>query len=1015
MARIHGKSRIAVILVVVALAVAIPVLAALLGADEVLRRLEKSADSTQNGPPPGAAQLLTDIQRYRREADTLEAAKAAADWLALYDRAAALGQAHYEGDVNTFDTETSNVVGLQSVLAALPGPASWPALREGAGTRAKQAPEDTRALALRLVAELLTGEPGAAARSLAEFERLLTKTPAKERDALRAQAAYFRAEMARLHGSAEEIAGSFAASLDAGAAAEFGEVAVPDLAGLVGEARAAAILRMALAKPVRLHVAEGDRTRSLARRIALEMVKDLPVPQWGLVDSMEGAELYEALARRFEGVAAKVANLAAPGQNYEPRKADADAYYFLHLVVRGRHADAENALRTVAGRNALALPRNASDALQRAGYNEALYAFLHTLLGRHPEVRAWNVYTRQAAYTGHSAQALALVEAQLLRKDLPDSVLADLRVHRINALLAADRIEPALTALRELLAAPPKQGERTLKARTDAALRLAGLARVLQRRDLAESGLSFARAALDLPADRERSWGRERQLKELFAEQRKAGLPEQAQAMALAELERGAGDEYRQYGMGAPPGERAAMVELAGLYGAAQRHKDVIALLDESPKWGARDLGTLLADKDSLGVPLGLTAARALEAGGDHAAALVLARALVDALPGYDPAYELLAKLDKDALAHLRAVYARDRFEERPLIWMAILLHRQGRSLEAESLIRQAIVIDPSDGEEGPSDRMRAYAVLAEILEAKGAKGPAAGFRSAVQAIRISERSDELHKLGLYERAFAGYREALGHFSDAYCIQSRMAVRLYERGRREEAFEHYRRAYELMPDSFGRVESHCFGCESVFQGPAQQKIAEQVFTGFLSKEPQKPQLHYLLGYLEKERGLHAEALKRFRAAVDLDPEYLNAWKHLHDLGSHVYVAPRERDVARLKLLELDPLQRHVRYDLRGVADLAALWRAVASANAAFKPAGEGKSVYPLRRSAAAEDEAQAKLPAPVRAQMEQFRAMMVFGGHSRSLPTPRKALADHSLLQAGARLMGVKELGRDVE
>jgi tetratricopeptide (TPR) repeat protein len=1016
MARCQGKSRIAVILAVFALAVAIPVLGVLLGADEVLRRLQMGVASPQVPPPPDAAQLLVDIQRFRGEADTLDAAKAAADWLALYDRAAALGHLRIEGDVNLFDLETTNVVGLQSVLAALPGPASWPALREGAGARAKQAPEDARPLALRLVAELLTGEPGAAAKSLDEYEGLLAKAPPKEGDALRAQAAYFRAEMARLHGSAEEIAESFAASLDAAATREFGEVAVPDLAGLVGEARAAAILRAALLKRARLHVAEGDRTRTLARRIALEMVEDLPVPQWGLADGMEAAELYEALARRFEGVAAKVANLASPEQGYDPRKADADAYYFLHLVVRGRHADAEKALRTVAGRNALHLPRNASDALERAGYNEALYGFLHTLLGRHPEVRAWEVYTRQAAYTGHSAQALALVEAQLLRKDLPHHVLADLRVHRINALLAADRIEPALGALRELLAAPPKQDESTLEARTGAALRLAGLGRVLQRRELTESGLSFARAVLDLPADRERLWRRGQQLKELFAEQRKAGLPEQAQAMALAELERGAGaaEEYRQYGM-APPGERTALLELAGLHGAAQRHKDVIALLDESPKWAARDMRDLLAEKDSLGVPLGLTAARALEAGGNHAAALTLARALVDALPGYDPAYELLAGLDKEALAHLQAVYARDRFEERPLIWMAIVLHRQGRSLEAEALIRQAIVIDPSDGEEGPSDRMRAYAVLAEILDAKGAKAPAAAFRRAVQAIRISERSDELHKLGLYERAFAGYREALGHFSDAYCIQSRMAVRLYERGRREEAFEHYRRAYELMPDSFGRVESHCFGCESVFQGPAQQKIAEQVFTGFLKKEPQKPQLHYLLGYLEKERGLHAEALKRFRAAVNLDPEYLNAWKHLHELGGHVYVAPRERDVARLKLLELDPLQRHVRYDLRGVADLAALWRAVESANAVFKPGDEGKPLYPLRRSAAAEDEAQAKLPEPMRAQMKQVRAMMASGGYSPGLPTPRKALADHKLLKAGARLMGVKELGRDVE
>jgi tetratricopeptide (TPR) repeat protein len=236
-----------------------------------------------------------------------------------------------------------------------------------------------------------------------------------------------------------------------------------------------------------------------------------------------------------------------------------------------------------------------------------------------------------------------------------------------------------------------------------------------------------------------------------------------------------------------------------------------------------------------------------------------------------------------------------------------------------------------------------------------------------------------------------------------------------EQGRREEAFDHYRRAYELMPASFGRVESHCFGCESVFQGPDQQKIAEQVFTGFLKKEPNKPQLHYLLGYLQKERGLHADALKRFRESVTLDPEYLNAWKHLHELGSHVYIEPRERDIARLKLLELDPRQRHVRYDLQGVGDLAALWRAVEAANTAVKPAGEGKSLYRLRRSAAAQDEARAKMPEPMRAHMDQVQMMMNSGQDSRSLATPRQALAQHNLMRASAELMGVKEFGRDVE
>ena len=58
------------------------------------------------------------------------------------------------------------------------------------------------------------------------------------------------------------------------------------------------------------------------------------------------------------------------------------------------------------------------------------------------------------------------------------------------------------------------------------------------------------------------------------------------------------------------------------------------------------------------------------------------------------------------------------------------------------------------------------------------------------------------------------------------------------RGTVAEALEHYRRAYELMPSSFGRVESHCFGCESVFQSAEAQSIAEQVFTDIIRKSPE---------------------------------------------------------------------------------------------------------------------------------------------------------------------------------
>ena len=65
-------------------------------------------------------------------------------------------------------------------------------------------------------------------------------------------------------------------------------------------------------------------------------------------------------------------------------------------------------------------------------------------------------------------------------------------------------------------------------------------------------------------------------------------------------------------------------------------------------------------------------------------------------------------------------LFARDQFEERPLIWKAHVLRQQKKLDDAEKTIRQAIAIDPSDGEEGRGDRMRAYAELADILDAQG-------------------------------------------------------------------------------------------------------------------------------------------------------------------------------------------------------------------------------------------------------------------------------------------------------
>jgi tetratricopeptide (TPR) repeat protein len=177
-------------------------------------------------------------------------------------------------------------------------------------------------------------------------------------------------------------------------------------------------------------------------------------------------------------------------------------------------------------------------------------------------------------------------------------------------------------------------------------------------------------------------------------------------------------------------------------------------------------------------------------------------------------------------------------------------------------------------------------------------------------------------------------------------------VRLAAEGKADEAAEHYRRAFELMPDSFGRVESHCFGCEQVFAGEKAQGVAEQVFTTLLAARPDKPQLHYLMGYLRKEQERSAEAAGHFRRAVELDPLYLNAWDKLADLDAKLHYTAAQRDDLLLKLLELDPARHHASPDLTRITDLARLWRATTAAGQVVAALPATGPLWELKASAA---------------------------------------------------------------
>lgn len=987
--------------------------------DSVLARIGKRSSSEARSLSP-AGTLMKDITAFRSRTAQLPAQAAATEWLALWDRSLALDTQRATTDYEAYDVATREPVGPRSLLAALPAPEAWPLIRAQATARAAKTPENASALGLKLLAEVLTRDAAAARQSLAAFERRAASGPG-EREFRMYAIVNMQALMVKLYGTREEIADGFRAAVDAHAKQSFdNRVEVPDLVGLVGEAKAEALLTDALKKPVLLEVREGVATQALARRLALRDVASLRKPQWSLVDSLGTAALYEALQARFDPRVeaprrdAPGSEAAAEDEVSDYQRRGADMYYFLDQVLAGQHAKAEQAMvRASGGSDSLHLPRQAMGELARQGRNAEVYAYLTDLLGRRPQLPAWDFYLEQDGVLGRSADAIALLDKVLKRTDLTSHQRAELQEKRLDALLGADQVDTAVAGLRTLLAAAPARDDPRLDERTTAAIRLAGLGRVLKKPEWSRLGIEHATRAVALPSKPQSVW-RDSAVRALLVELRREGRGDAAQALVLAELERDGGTP-RVKGLEAvipDAARRSALVELAGLYDAAGRPADVRRLLDEVDTWAARDLAELVAEKDSMGTPLGLMAARALKAAGNTAAATAAARAVIARLPAHDPAYQMLVDLaGESSIAELDAMAARDPFEERPLVWKAVVLNRARQFQAAEDSARRAIAIDPSDGEQGVNDRLRAYAVLADVLDGKGDPKAAQGYRRAVAAIRMSEQADELHRLGLYQRAFAGYRAALAEFSDAYCIQSRLAVQLGKQGFKEEALKHYRRAFELMPDSFGRVESHCFGCESVFEGPSAQAVAEEVFSGLVNASTTRPQAPYMLGYLRKEQGRYDDAAVLFRRAIAMDAMYLSAWRQLNDLGGKTYLDPGERDIARLRLFELDPLQRHVRYELNEVADLATLWRALARSGA--ERAAAADPVYALAASVRAQQQAVGSLPPEMRTQMEKYVDMQSTMSDPQRNHRATLGLASHKLLVGTLQMMGAAGAGLD--
>ncbi|WP_010586782.1 tetratricopeptide repeat protein [Schlesneria paludicola] len=933
----------------------------MIGAKQVILRAQKQKNDGKS--PDDTGTVRKSLENLSDQLKKLPPDEAAALWLEAADRV------HSAQQFNATETEP----GFATLVALLPAPSVWPEISRQIDARKFPAEESARmrAIAMRMLGHRLNGQYDALKQDVKDgmsivdgkkkqkgfFSRLL-QSSSDDQSFLRDQQ---RRELRKIQNQFEPHSGleAFRDELDEAEKENGHYLAIPDLVQMADREAAAPLLKRALLLPnANLRFYNLDRnnrgqdnpTIVLARELVRENLDQITQKHWGLCESFDTTDLFEAFSKK---------NVTGrPDRHYDSKKAS--VWYVLGLIVHDRGDGIEKFMKEFVdeGGDLTSLASSLQNTLtnhilpysNRVADVTKFCEFFASSLDDHPEFPFWDSYLHLAATLGKSREPLELIETVLQRRDLPETSRPRLERVLADALLSTDRVDEAVAIYLKLLAQANEQkpipsGDHPPTA-AKIGLRIARLGILMNRPEWIQKGTDVFRAdTMDAESSDDEYSEQESQLKsivQLLNELDQSARVERLltarltrQVTAIQEQELGHGHGISQ---GAADGSLQLLV---ASYHAAGRWQDIVDLLETAPWWNESDLSEWFdgshyhtfggSHGEPKSLPLPFLAADALANVARTAEARKIAEAIVWQWPGFDAGWKLALELEGDDFPALAdKIFASDQFEERPLIWLA-RYHLDRKDVgKAEELIRRAISIDPSDGEQGRGDRMRAYAILAEILRQKNDEQTAAVYEGAVRAIRLAERADEFYGAGLLKRGIQMYLESLTHFADAYCIQSRLAVQLSKQGDLEGAAKHYQRAFELMPDSFGRVESHCFGCEGAFRGDLAETIATRVFTKLLADQPKNPKVHYLMGYLRSSQGRNRDAIEAYQNATALDPDYLNAWRSLISAAESEsgLLTPEQLEDATLQIFRLDPRGIHAHADMKYVRDLKRLWTAL---------------------------------------------------------------------------------------
>lgn len=935
------------------------------GASNVLAQVASigQAPAVANPKELALRRLTDDLAGFAKERNALPPERAAAAWLALFDRLWKVDARDLQ-EMNFGEDESGEgPLSFQRLFAEIPGPAAWPEIQKlAAGREPSKGADGVKDCALQLYAAYLNGDTKAIDDLLAKSDSLLPGGEKYQRDQIvnAVKEIKMMVENARSVNSPEDVIRHYRKMLEesAKAAGPRGggeQIQIPDLVSLAGAAEAEKLLLLTLALPVSLQVPSGGQTKALLKKVVLANAAQLKMPQWQLVDSLEDVGLYEAMAARFPAVSKTEANAAASaifsaasalfGSNMG-RMAEVEDYrsaqtkpnatlcYIVGLVAAGRSAEAvSNAVAMKAGDVGDYLGA-VLQKVDRPSVAEALFDFAGKVMKEDGPRIFQSMYCSLALSLGHTNELFSRLEARVADPKSDEATRRAAQWLLIEAYLAEDAADKAVSMLRGIALAVGKEEEPAGEGAesTKAATLLVQLGDALGRPELIDEGLKALVSATEKSSGQSPfipssiSFGSHsfsESLDDLLIRNGKTAALERmikaSMRVQIRQLEKMRQDGG--YGRGALGGDLARLVDL---YGRLGRHQDVLYLACNAVWWSVGDLAEMMSDYDNGTAAVRIAAA--LAASGSASNATAILKAHLYNRQGDDKAYSVLAGIEGAALIPwLDALYARDRFEERPLIWKAELLRKAGKLDEAENVVREALKVDPTDGEQPPGDRVRAYAVLGDVLADKGKKEDAAFFRNVVKSVRVAEDGDRLSAIGLTKRSIKVYEEAEVAFADAYCVQWRLAERLHAMGKFEEAEKHYQIAFERMPEQFGQVANFCFGCEGVFAKEHSRSVAERVLGKLVQTHADRAQVHFMMGQLREAQGRETEAYQCFKKAVEIDPGYLDAWAKMSALSRILLLPQSQRDAIALRGLELDPLGRHFSANAHEVQDLKALW------------------------------------------------------------------------------------------